>query len=295
MVNKYSLSISSNKMKAIILTLVAWFVIPIMDGIAKYLSSDMHILQVVWGRYFFMILISIPLTYFFFRKYFVKPKNIYFQFVRSMFLFLSTVLFFYAISVISMAEALALAFVYPIIVTILSSLLLNENVGIHRWLAVVVGFVGALIIIQPGFIKVNLATIAGLGAGIAYAFYIISTRKLSSIDNPLLTLIFTGLFGAIIISFVVPFFWITPNFNQWLLMIALASVGTFGHFCLILAYNYAEASKLSPLGYFEIVNNILIGYYFFGDFPNKWLWLGLFFIISSGIYISLRENRKKII
>ena len=132
-------------MKAIILTLIAWSVIPVMDGMAKYLSSDMHFLQVVWGRYFFMILISIPLTFFFFRKYFVKPKNIYFQFIRIIFLFLSTVLFFYAISVISLAEALALAFVYPIIVTILSAILLKENVGFHRWVAVIVGFVGALI------------------------------------------------------------------------------------------------------------------------------------------------------
>ena len=281
-------------MKAIIFNLSAWVMLPIMDGFAKYLSSDLHFLQVVWGRYFFMILISIPLTYFFFRKYFVKPKNIYIQFLRSIFLFLSTVLFFYAISIVSLTKALALAFVYPIIVTILSSVLLKEKVGFYRWIAVAIGFIGALIIIQPGFIKINLATIAGLGTGISYAFYIITTRKLSSIDNPLLTLIFTGLFGAIIISFIVPFFWINPNFNQWLLMVGLASIGTFGHFCLILSFNYAEASKLSPLGYFEIVNNVLIGYYFFGDFPNKWLWLGLFFIISSGIFISVRENKNKL-
>ena len=91
-----------------------------------------------------------------------------------------------------------------------------------------------------------------------------------------------------------PFFWITPTVTQWMLMISLAAVGTFGHFCIILSLNYAEASKLAPLAYFEIVSNIFIGYYFFGDFPNKWLWIGLFFIISSGIYISIRENRKKI-
>ena len=279
-------------MKAIILNLTAWSVLPIMDGMAKYLSSDMHVFQVVWGRYFFMTLISLPLTYIFFKQSFVKPKNISIQFLRSVFLFLSTVFFFYAISIISMAKALALAFVSPLIVTLLSSLLLKEKVGVHRWSAVFVGFIGALIIIQPGFLKINLATLAGLGTGIAYAFYIISTRKLSSIDNPFLTLIFTGLFGAIIITLIVPFFWVMPNLNQWLLMIGLAAVGTFGHFCLILSLNLAEASKLSPLAYFEIINNILIGYFFFGDFPNKWLWIGLFFIISSGIYISVRENKK---
>ena len=77
-------------------------------------------------------------------------------------------------------------------------------------------------------------------------------------------------------------------------MIGLAAVGTLGHFFLILSLNYGEASKLSPLSYFEIVNNVIIGYYFFGDFPNNWLWLGLLFIISSGIFISLREARGRL-
>ena len=279
-------------MKAIILNLLAWGTLPIMDGMAKYLSTQMHFVEVVWARYFFMVLLSFPITFLFLRKYLTWPHNFLLQISRSFFLFFSTICFFYAISVISLAKALTLTFVAPIIVTILSALLLKEKVGIHRWLAVFVGFIGALIVIQPGFIKINFASLASLAAGISYAFYIISTRKLTSFDNPYMTLIFTGIFGAIIISFVVPFFWTMPNINQWLLMIGLATVGTFAHFCLILSLNYAEASKLAPLGYFEIVNNILIGYYFFGDFPNKWLWLGLFFIVSSGIYISVREARK---
>ena len=203
-------------MKAIILNLTAWSLLPIMDGMAKYLSYEMHFIQIVWGRYFFMILISLPLTYFFFKKYLRWPRSINLQLARSIFLFLSTIFFFYAISVISLAKSLALAFIYPFIVTLLSSFVLKEKVDFQRWCAVIIGFIGALIIIQPGFIKINLATLAGLGTGIAYAFYMISTRKLTSIDNPLLTLNFTGLFGAVIISFIVPFFWIMPNFNQWL-------------------------------------------------------------------------------
>jgi len=84
------------------------------------------------------------------------------------------------------------------------------------------------------------------------------------------------------------------SFNQWSLLICLAAVGTIGHLLLILSLNFAEASKLAPLGYFEIVSNILIGYVFFNDFPDKWIWIGLFFIISSGVYISLRENNKHV-
>ncbi len=281
-------------MKAILLNLTAWSVLPIMDGMAKYLSLELHFLQVVWGRYFFMVMISLPIIYFFFKKHLKWPNNFYLQFLRSIFLFLSTILFFYAISIISLAKSLTLAFISPIIVTLLSSLLLKERVGIHRWSAVIVGFIGAMIVIQPGIIQINFATLAGLGTGIAYAFYIISTRRLSSTDNPYLTLFFTGLFGAIIISIIVPWFWTMPNTKQWMLMIGLAAVGTFGHFCLLLSLKYAEASKLAPLSYFEIVNNIIIGYYFFGDFPDKFIWIGLLFIVSSGIYISVREHVNKI-
>ena len=109
----------------------------------------------------------------------------------------------------------------------------------------------------------------------------------------MLTLIFTGLSGAIIISIIVPFVWITPNYTQWLFLIGLAAVGTLGHFFLILSLNFAEASKLAPFAYFEIVTNIIIGYYFFNDFPDLWVWLGLVIIISSGIYISIRESTQK--
>ena len=279
-------------MKAILLNISAWMILPFMDGLAKYLSQEVHFLQVVWGRYFFMALFSILITAIFFNKYFIFPKAISIQILRSLFLFLSTIFFFYAISVISLAEALTLAFVGPIIATVLSFLILKEKVGPRRWIAVIAGFIGVLFVIRPGFNEINIATVAALGAGISYACYIISTRKLSFIDNPFMTLIFTGLSGAIVISFIVPFFWTSLTLNGWLILISLAAIGTLAHFLLILSLSYAEASKLAPLSYSEIITNIMIGYYFFGDFPNQWMWIGLIIIIASGVYISLRENKK---
>jgi len=281
-------------MKAVILNISAWMLLPLMDGIAKSLSQEIHFLQVVWGRYFFMAFFSILITFFFFKKYFVFPKLINIQILRSSFLFLSTVFFFYAISIISLAEALTLSFISPIIATILSFLILKEKVGPRRWIAVVAGFIGVLFVIRPGFNEINLAIIAAVGAGICYAFYLITTRKLSTVDSPLMTLIFTGLTGCIVISIIVPFFWTWLSIYQWTLLISLAGIGTIAHFCLILSLRYAEASKLAPLGYSEIIMNVIIGYYFFGDFPNHWIWTGLIIIVVSGIYISLRETKKTI-
>ena len=110
-----------------------------------------------------------------------------------------------------------------------------------------------------------------------------------------MTLIFTGLTGAIVISLIVPYFWTWLTLSQWLLLISLAAIGTIAHLLLILSLTLAEASKLAPLAYSEIIMNVIIGYYFFGDFPNQWIWIGLTIIIASGVYISLRENTKQII
>ena len=279
-------------MLAYIFNISGWLLLPFMDGIAKYLSSEIHFVQIIWGRYFFMLLISFPVVFIFFRKEITFPKVISVQLFRSFFLFLSTVFFFYAISVISLVEALTLAFVSPIFVTILSIFFLKEKVGFHRWAAVVIGFFGVLIIIRPGFIEINFASFAAIGAGISYAFYMIYTRKLSFTDSAFVTLLFTGVVGCIFISLVVPFFWTNLDLRQLLLLILLASIGTFGHFLIIISLRLGEASKLAPLGYFEISTNIFVGYVFFNDLPDIWIYLGLTLIVLSGIYIFIRENNK---
>ena len=279
-------------MLAYLLNLCGWLLLPFMDGIAKYLSTDLHFLQVVWGRYFFMLLISIPTALIFFRYELKFPNSLPIQLWRSFFLFLSTILFFYAITSISLAEALTLSFVSPIIVTILSIFYLEEKVGLHRWIAVIVGFCGVLVIIRPGFIDFNLASFSALAAGFTYAFYIIYTRKLSFTDSAIVTLIFTGTVGFLIISLLVPFFWANLNISQILFLILLAAIGTLGHFLIILSLRLGEASKLAPLGYFEITTNILVGYVFFDDLPDLWIYLGLFLIVISGLYIFMRENYK---
>ncbi len=279
-------------MLAYILNLSGWLLLPFMDGIAKFLSTEIHFVQVVWGRYFFMLLVSFPLALMFFRKEIKFPQSISVQLFRSFFLFLSTVFFFYAISIISLAEALTLAFISPIIVTILSIFFLNEKVGIHRWTAVVIGFLGVLVIIRPGFLDINFASLSALAAGITYAFYIIYTRKLSFTDSAIVTLLFTGVVGCIFISIIVPFYWTNLDTRQLLLLISLASIGMLGHFLIILSLRLGEASKLAPLGYFEISTNILVGYAFFGDLPDLWIYLGLSLIVFSGIYIFIRENKE---
>jgi len=278
--------------KAISYNLLAWAILPFMDVIAKYLSSDLSFFQITWARYFFTVFFALPFMFFFFRKKLIWTTEPKLQFVRGLLLFFANVLFFYSISIISMAKALTLAFVAPLITTAFSPFLLKEKVGLKRWSAVIVGFIGSLIVIRPGFIDFNLATTAALGTGFFYGLYLIVTRKLHTADSPLLTLLLTGVVGLVIGSFIVPIVWINPTFNQWLLLALMGVFACLGHFFLILSLKYADASKLAPFAYFEIITNVFLGYYFFLDFPDYWSWLGLSVIVFSGIYISFRERNK---
>jgi len=280
-------------MKAIILNLSAWVMLPIMDGFAKYLSSTIPVLQITWSRYFFTVIIALPIMLFFFRKNFKWTQQPKLQLIRGLLLFSANILFFYSISVISLAKALTLAFIAPLIVTILSPILLDEKVGFRRWAAVITGFIGSLIVLRPGFVEINSASLAALGTGFLYGIYLIVTRKLHNSDHPLLTLLLTGVVGAIIGSMIVPIVWVKPTLIEWYMMFAIGFFASLGHLLLILSLRFADASKLAPFGYFEIITNIIIGFYFFNHFPDNWTFLGLFVIVLSGIYIFKRESINK--
>jgi len=276
-------------MKAIILNASAWMIVPVMDAFAKHLSISMDVFQIAWARYFFSAFFTLTLMLIFYRKTLVWSKNPKLQLIRGFILAFSTLCFFYAISIISLPKALTLAFVAPITCTAFSPMFLNEKVGIRRWSAVIVGFLGALIVIRPGFIEVNLATLAAVSCGVFYGFYFIITRKLSSSDNSLLTLLFTSVVGLSIISLFVPTVWVDPTPNQWIMMAIIGLIASVAHLFIILSLKYADASKLAPLGYTEIITNIIISYYFFHELPDNLTYLGLFIIVLSGLYISRRE------
>jgi len=281
--------------KAISYNLLAWAILPFMDTIAKYLSTELSFFQITWARYFFTVFFTLPFMFFFFRKNLAWSTQPKLQIFRGLTLFCANVLFFYSISIISMAKALTLAFVAPLITTALSPIFLGEKVGFRRWSAVIIGFIGSLIVIRPGFLEFNLASVAALGTGFFYGIYLVITRKLHNSDSPLLTLLLTGVVGAIIGSLIVPVVWINPTFNQWSLLALMGIFACLGHLFLILSLKYADASKLAPFGYFEIVTNVILGYYFFSDFPHYWTWFGLAIIICSGIYISFRERSGTIV
>ncbi|MEM7169796.1 MAG: DMT family transporter [Pseudomonadota bacterium] len=281
---------------AIFLLLSAMAIVPAMDACAKWLSAEFDVLQITWARYFFHMMAILPLVVWRHGLRNLWPARPALQLVRSGFLFGSTVFFFAAIARMPMADALAMVFVSPLIVTALSPWLLGEHVGPRRWGAVAVGFLGTCIIVRPdlsGSTTLQGGALFALSAGCLYALYTLSTRKLSGSAPPLVTLTFTSLTGAVIMTAIVPFVWKTPDAQAWLLMVIMGLIAAGGHYLIILAFERAPASLLAPFGYSEIVWTALLGYVIFGNFPDSWTWLGIAVVVACGIYISLREAKRQ--
>jgi len=189
-----------------------------------------------------------------------------------------------------LADALALIFVSPLLVTALSPWVLGESVGPRRKLAVLVGFLGALLIIRPGVGAIQWPALLALGAGVVFGLYLLTTRRLAGSAPPLVTLTYSAAAGALIMSFVAPVVWVVPSLTDLAGMVMLGAIAAGGHFLLIKSFDFAPASLLAPFTYSEIIMTTLLGFVFFGDFPDSWTWAGIAVIIGSGVYISLRER-----
>ncbi len=281
-------------MLGIALIVLFYLLVPLMDGIAKFLSADYPVVEIVWARYFFHLLILLPLVLLRHGGRALLPARPLAQLLRGGLLLASTILFFAAISEMPIADAIALVFVSPLVVTALSPFVLGEKVGPRRGAAVAVGFLGALVIIRPGLGVVQPAALLALAAGAIFGFYLLATRRLAGAAPPLVTLTYTALVGAVVMTLWVPAVWVAPTAAAGPLMIAMGALAASGHFLLIRAFEHAQATLLAPFAYVEIIGATAIGFFALGDFPDGWTWLGIAIIAASGIYISLREKRLEI-
>jgi len=263
-----------------------------MDTCAKYLVSHYPTLQAVWGRYFFQVVIlfvalapRIPTL--------LKTQSLKFQLIRSLFLLGATLCFFTGLGTIQVAEAGAIMFTAPLMLTAAAPFVLKEKVGIRRWMSVLVGFIGALIIIRPGQGALAEGAFWVLGAAACYACYQLSTRALSGQDPVLTTLFYSALLGAVIMSFVVPFHFVMFTPIGWGVMALAGLFGTLGHFCMIKAFTHAEASQVAPYSYTNLIWASIIGFVLFGTLPDIWTYVGAGIIIASGLYIIHREQKTR--
>jgi len=248
-------------------------------------------MEIAWGRYLFHLAV-LPL--------FLGGQSLRsafrstrpgLQILRSALLLGSTVFFFVAVKYIPLANATAIGFISPLLVTALSVPILGERVGVRRWAAVVIGFASVLLIIRPGFGMVHWAMSLPLLTAGCFSLYQVTTRVLSRSDGVPTTYFFSATVGLAVTTACLPSVWVTPSLWQWASLIFLGSAGGFSHYLLIRAFAIAPASLLAPFAYAQLIWSIAIGYLWFGDFPDLWTIGGGIIICLSGIYVIYRERR----
>lgn len=277
----------------IALMLGAMASLPMIDVFAKFLGQqDIPVMQIVWARVTFGAIVTLPFALRHGGPAALIPQRPVYHLFRAGFLIAATFCFFLSLKFLPIADALAIFFVQPLVVTLLSPMVLGETVGRQRWFAVCIGFIGTLIIIRPGFVALNPGSLLALAAGTNLAIYFVMTRKISGQAPAMVTTFQTNIMGALITFAVMPFLWVTPSPEQWAMFVGLGTVATFGHYLIVRAYDHAEASLLAPLAYTEMVMATVLGWWFFGDLPDRWTILGVAILIGCAIYISLTERGK---
>jgi drug/metabolite transporter (DMT)-like permease len=278
--------------RGLLLLLIGTALIAVMDAVVKLLSTSLGTLQIAWGRYvtsaIVLFLVISPRQ----SMLRLRTRKLPLHLFRVGLLLASTVLFFGALRTMSLAEANAISFTTPLLMTLLSGLILGEVVGARRWIAVVTGFAGVLLIVQPGSGTMGWAAALPLIAAVCSALYHVTTRLLARTEDPANTLYFLALLGSLGLSMVVPFFWAPLNAQLLLGMIAVGTLGTLGHFFLIRAFQIVPASTLSPFLYVYLLWATILGWLIFGDVPGAATLLGAAVILGSGLYVYRRPGHK---
>ena len=290
--NKHKPSIDNNEvMLGVILAILAGFLFVSSDTVVKLVRQDLPVAMVVWGRFtahFLLMLFLFPGRKI--NKLF-KVNNFKLVIFRGILLLLCTCLFFTAIGYIGLAEANSIMFISPFFVVALSIPLLKEKVGIRRWSAVIIGFIGIVIILRPGFQEIHWAYFLIIGVAFFFALFTILTRTLSFTETAISMWFYTALVGMVGSSAIVWYYWQTPTLSQSLMLLFIGAIGGGSHYIVIKAYQRASASMLAPFQYFQIIWATIYGLLVFDVAPDGWTWLGTAIIIASGLYVWSREQQ----
>ncbi|CAH0306761.1 MULTISPECIES: DMT family transporter [Pseudomonas] len=288
-----SLSGVNHPFKGIALVVLATFLFASHDALSKYLSGFYPVVMVVWARYVVhtLLMAGIFLPQSGLRV--LRSKRPGLQALRAVCLLGCSLFFTSGLLYIPLAEATAVNFLAPLLVTALSVPLLKEHVSRGQWAAVLVGFVGVLIIVHPGGDLFTPAVLLPLCSASCFAAYQILTRLLSQYDTPTTSNFFTGLLNTLLMSCLVPFFWQLPQWHHLPLMLALGACGMFAHLLLTKAFRHAAPALLAPFGYCQIVFAGLLGLLVFGHDPETSAKVGIAIICLSGLAAAYQQRRKR--
>lgn len=281
-------------LRGIVCMLVAAALFVAMDSLAKYLGDDYSSVQLAWSRYSVHLIVLILLLIILGRlnRRELESRAPWGQFGRGLLLLGATMFAYLSVRALPLTQVYVVNFSSPLIVTLLAIPLLNERVGAKRILAVLCGFSGVLIAVQPDVGDFNVELLLPVGMAVCFALYQLATRYFAAQDSSLTSLLYTAAAGGVVSTLVVPFFWVPVQTQDIPLFILIGLLGALSHFALIEAMRSASASLVSPFLYSQLIWATLIGYWFFGDYPTRDTFIGAGIVALAGGYLIINERHR---
>ncbi|MBC3421448.1 MULTISPECIES: DMT family transporter [unclassified Pseudomonas] len=292
MTTRTPLSGVNHPLRGIALVVAATFLFASHDGLSKFLGGIYPVIMVVWARYVVHTLLMAGIFMPQAGLSVLRTRRPLLQTLRALSLLSTSLLFTAGLQYLPLAEATSVNFLAPVLVTALSAPLLKERVTPGQWLAVVMGFIGVLVVVHPGGAMFTPAILFPFGSALGFCFYQLLTRILAAHDSPTTSNFYAGLCNTLIMSVLVPFFWQTPQWQHVLLMLALGGCGMTAHLLLTKAFRHAAPALLAPFSYCQIVFAGVLGLVVFGQVPDTTSIVGIAIICLSGLGAAWMQRRK---
>ncbi|WP_343210913.1 DMT family transporter [Ancylobacter lacus] len=282
---------ASSRLAGIGLICAAFFVFAVLDATVKWLGTHLNAMEIVWARYMGQFVLSCAVLNPWVTPGVWRTRRPVLQVVRSLLLLGTTLGNFYALQYLQLDQTISITFSMPFFVALLAGPILGEWIGVRRWLAIMVGFSGVLLVVRPGVADIHPAILASLASALCYALYNVTTRLLAATDSTATTMFYSSSLGAGLTSLALPWVWSAPEGAAVLGNLALTGLyGGIGHLLLVLAHRRAPAAVLAPFLYTEIIWMVLAGWVIFGQTPTPWTLAGAGVVIASGLYLIARER-----
>ena len=262
------------------------------DAMAKYLTVRLPVVEIGWLRYLTFMLIMCPPVLAAPRRA-LHTTRLDLQLLRGLTLIGSSLLFVFALRFLPIAEATTTSFVSPIFVTVLSIAFLGERVGARRWLATLVGLIGVVVVVRPGTSAFQPASLFALASALCWACSLVTTRRIAGRDSAVTTMAYSAISGFVLLTVMLPFVWIMPTPREIAIGACIGFAATAGHWLVVLAYRYGDASVLAPFSYTQPIWAVVLGYLVFSEVPDAWTFVGAAIIIASGLYTAHRERVRR--
>ncbi|MCJ2543709.1 DMT family transporter [Thermostichus vulcanus] len=280
-------------LKGILLILISVSCFATMDATIRRLSGELHPFEIAFFRNFFGSLALLPLLV---REGLgsLRTERLGLFALRGVLNTIAMLMFFWALSRIPLAEVTALSFTIPLFASLFAIWLLREQVYLQRWVALGLGFVGMIVLLRPGFQAVTVGAIAAVAASILLAWVTILIKILSRTESSITITAYMGLFQAPLSLLAAVWFWQWPGGEDWMPLLAIGCLGTLGQVMMIHAFAYADVSTLLPFQFSALIWATLYGFFWFGEWPDLWTWVGGAIIFGSSLTLAYRESRLKV-